>query len=163
MGLPDQPSGPVPVRSLPAAPIKTFSGAHKGTVCSVAVMRPGTRCFGVWVQGFGGVRKGGRGSGRSIPQYLKPPNAPNPPNPTPQRPLCCNLWHRQGGDRLGPQHPQSIGQLPCGCSGCSTSVAFWAVIWVLVTDLIITLISVHVRVYRPSDHYPHDSSHCTPL
>ncbi|GBF89014.1 hypothetical protein Rsub_01513 [Raphidocelis subcapitata] len=41
MGLPAAPAGPVPERALPSAPAKSFPAAHKGTVCSVAVMRPG--------------------------------------------------------------------------------------------------------------------------
>ncbi|KAI8474215.1 MAG: WD40-repeat-containing domain protein [Monoraphidium minutum] len=41
MGLPDAPAGPVPERSLPAAPTKVFPTAHKGAACCVAVMRPG--------------------------------------------------------------------------------------------------------------------------
>ncbi|KIY91949.1 hypothetical protein MNEG_16014 [Monoraphidium neglectum] len=41
MGLPEGPVAPPPMRSLPAAPTKVFPAAHKGSVCSVAVMRPG--------------------------------------------------------------------------------------------------------------------------
>jgi hypothetical protein len=53
MGLPAQPAGPVPERSLPAQPTKTVAGAHKGSVCSVAVMRPGEQvCVRCIIEGL---------------------------------------------------------------------------------------------------------------